>query len=443
MYQFILAHIILPLGDLFARTSFTKQFRNWNKMDALSAEELEQIQQKNLKKLLQFAVLKVPAYQHIFLEGTIPEKWLQQFPVLTKQVLRNNYKNLLTQDEKKLIKYSSSGSSGFRSVVFMNKHEQAAIRAIQTHCWAWSGYQLGDAIVQTGISPQRGVFKKVKDLLFRTVYVTAFSMSNVQLKALCETLQKASKKYYLIGYASSLSIVAKYAIENNFDIRLKAVVSLGDKLFSAYQKNITKAFLCKVFDTYGCNEGFFIASQKDLSYKYIMTPHVYLEIVDDHDQPVKDGEMGHVVVTRLDGFSMPLIRYKNGDLAIKLPKEQYPEKRDFNYPLLQQIVGRESDVVHLLDGKKLVVHSFTGIFEYISAIKQFQVRQNQQGEITILYLKTKEFTPSILDVITEKLQSHIQDPNFIIRYKEVTSIKDAASGKPEIIVNTLLKKSSN
>ena len=81
---------------------------------------------------------------------------------------------------------------------------------------------------------------------------------------------------------------------------------MGDKLFSSYQEAIKNAFQCKVYDTYGCNEGFLIASQKDLEYKYIMSPHVYLEILDDDNRPVEDGVMGHVVVTRLDGFSMPL-----------------------------------------------------------------------------------------------------------------------------------------
>ena len=35
---------------------------------------------------------------------------------------------------------------------------------------------------------------------------------------------------------------------------------------------------------------------------------------------VPDGELGEVVVTSLDNFLMPLIRYKIGDLAIKSKK---------------------------------------------------------------------------------------------------------------------------
>ena len=89
-----------------------------------------------------------------------------------------------------------------------------------------------------------------------------------------------------------------------------------------------------------------------------MSPHVYLEILDDNDQPVPDGEMGHIVATRLDGFSMPLIRYRIGDLGVKLSLKEYPKKRKYQYPLLKQIVGRETDVVLLPDKRKLIVHIF-------------------------------------------------------------------------------------
>ncbi len=171
-----------------------------------------------------------------------------------------------------------------------------------------------------------------------------------------------------------------------------------------------------------------------------MSPHVYIEILDDNNNPVPNGEIGNVVVTRLDGFSMPLIRYKIGDLAIKLPKEKYPKNRAFNYPLLQQIVGRETDVVILPNGKKLIVHSFTGIFEYITEIKQFKVVQESTNEIIIEYIKATNFTKDVLQRITEKLQKYIQDKNFKINYKEVDFISSTKSGKPQIIESKLLKK---
>ncbi len=438
MYRLFIEHIILPIGDFFNKSSYIKQLKYWRIVDRLSVLELQKLQENNLKKLLLHTVKNVSKYQDIKLKGDDPYSWLQQFPVLMKEDIRNNSDALISSEEKKenLITYSSSGSSGVQSTVFMNKQEQSIIRGILTHWWEWSNYQIGKPIVQTGMTVERSVIKTLKDFFFRTKYINAFSLSEEQLKSLCNDLNH-TKKYHLSGYASSLNIIAEYVLEKGYNIKLQSVISLGDKLFSYYKKNIEKAFSCSVYDTYGSNEGLMIAAQKDLDYMYILSPHVFVEVVDDMNNPVKNGEMGHLLITRLDGFSMPIIRYKLGDLGILLPKEKYPKNRAFNYPLLQQIVGRETDVIILKDDKKLTVHSFTGIFEFVSEIKQFKVVQNDRKGIVIEYIKSDGFTIKTLETITFELQKHIQDTSFKIDYKEVKNIPPTKSGKPQIVESNL------
>lgn len=437
-YNKFIKNLILPLGDLLNKSNYYDRLKYWRKVDFYSEDQLFKLQKKNLSSLLKYSVNNVDSYSSISLRGTNPYQWIKNFPILTKEIIRANSKSLISKNIslKSLIKYSSSGSTGVQTSVFMNKKEQANIRAILTHWWEWSGYTIGSRIAQTGMSPDRGLLKSIKDLLFKTYYIVAFSLTENELKLICNKLQKINN-YYLVGYASSLNVIAEYALINNYNIKLKAVISLGDKLFSHYKKNLEKAFKCKTFDTYGCNEGFLIASQKDLEYKYIMSPHVYLEILDNDNNPVPDGEMGHVVVTRLDAYSMPLIRYKIGDLAIKLPRNKYPEKREFQYPLLQQIVGRETDIIELPNKKKLIVHSFTGIFEYITEIKQFQVVQNDLKGILIRYIKSDNFSQSTLTHIVNELQKYIQEPSFKINFEEVSNIANSDSGKPQIIISTL------
>ena len=435
IYNKFIENILLPIGDFLNNSSYKEQLKYWRKVDSFSEEKLENLQKRNLKNILLHAIENTQKYKSIILQGDNPVNWLQNFPILNKKDIRNNPDNLISKksNKTKLIPYSSSGSSGLQCTVYMSKQEQSNIRAILSHWWEWTGYKIGKPLAQTGITPSRGKLKTFKDFLFRTIYINAFSHSQEQLKELCIQLQKKENKYFIAGYASSLNVIAEYALKNNYNLKIKSVISLGDKLFSHYKKNINKAFKCDVFDTYGCNEGFLIASQKDLEYKYIMSPHVYLEILDDNDNPIPDGELGNVVVTRLDSYSMPLIRYKIGDLAIKLPKDKYPIERAFKYPLLQQIIGRETDIVSLPGGRKMVVHSFTGIFEYIPEIKQFQVLQEELSSITIRYIKSDSYTTETLDKILSELQKYIQNPHFLIYFKEVTKILPSKSGKPQII----------
>ena len=437
LYNKLLEKIILPIGDFFVGSIYIKSLKRWRKIDGYTLEELEELQEKRLAEVLRFSVDTIPYYKHMLLspKKSAPD-WLQQFPILEKDDLRKHSDALLAEPQKGLVKIMSSGSSGFRTEVFMNQTDISSLRAGNTHWWEWAGYRIGKPLLQTGITTKRSVFKRLKDMVFRTTYINAFSLSDNQLKEICDNLTKG-KQSCILGYASSINVIAEYALENNYNIHLESVISLGDKLFLHYRKNIEKAFQCKVMENYGSSEGFLIASQYDLQYLYINTPQVYLEILDDDNKPVKDGEMGHVIVTRLDNRAMPLIRYRLGDLCIKLPKDKYPDKRAFNYPLLERVIGRDTDVVILPDQKKLVVHSFTGVFEHIKEIKQFKVIQKDTSGIEIEYIPDTGFTKDLLELITLKLQEFIDNKEFVISYLAVEHINPTKSGKPQIIVSKL------
>jgi len=432
MYPKFLAHILLPIGDLLNKSSFCKDLSFWRKVDTLSSDELVSLQEDNLKKILKYTSLNVKYYESVNLSGNNPIDWLQEFPILTKDILRSNSDELLAVKNKGLKKISSSGSSGISSSVYMNNRDLSSLRAGLIHWWEWYGYRIGNPIIQTGISPNRGFLKSLKDYFFKTIYVNAFVHTEEQI---IKILNKAKKndRYILAGYASSLNVIAEIAVKHQFKIQLKSVISLGDKLFSHYRKNIEKTFKCKVYDTYGSAEGFLIGAEYDLEYMYILSPQTYIEILDDDNNPVPNGTLGHVVVTRLDGYAMPLIRYKIGDLGILLPEDKYPVERKFQYPLLQQIVGRDTDIVKTRQGKILVVHSFTGIFEYIPEIKQFKIIQNTLDGILIEFIRSDGFTNSILRDVLKKLQFYIEDENFKITFKEVKFIAPTKSGKPQII----------
>jgi phenylacetate-CoA ligase len=207
-------------------------------------------------------------------------------------------------------------------------------------------------------------------------------------------------------------------------------------LFDHYRKAVRDTFGCKTFESYGSAEGFMMAAQYDLDYLYQMSPYVYMELLDDDGKPVPDGHIGHVVVTNLDSYAMPMIRYRIGDLAIKLPKSQYPAGRAMQFPLLQKVVGRDTDLVKTRSGKYMVVHSFTGIFEHLPQISQFCVVQHHLGAIDILYIPGEGFTPSILDHVQQKIHDFLGEP-LPISFQEVSEIAPTKSGKPQLIVSHL------
>ncbi|MCD2258224.1 phenylacetate--CoA ligase family protein [Psychroserpens luteolus] len=437
LYNSLLKHFILPIGDAFTNGSYLKYIKEWKTNDLKSNTELRSIQNQNLQRILDHAVTNVPFYKDQ--KSTV----LTDFPILTKAVLRTHTEDLVSSscNISKLDKHHSSGSTGQQSFTYMTRDHTFYLRALQTHWWQWSGYRFGDSLLQFGISQKRSTLKYLKDLFFRTTYVKAFGLSETELKAILRKVKK--KKYiYIAGYPSVINQLAKASLSHHIRPNVKGVICFGDKLFDHYKTTIKNAFGSDIslVDTYGCAEGLLMACKHDADYYSIMSPHVFIEVVDDDGKPVDDGVMGHVLVTSLTNYAMPLIRYRLGDLAIKLPKDKYPEHMSLQYPLLQKVVGRETDIIKTTQGVTLNIHSFTGVLEYYQAIEQYKIIQNDLERIRIEYIvdKTKPFDMSILNDIKSKLQKLTKNCLDIV-FEEVDVIKPTKSGKPQIIESNLKK----
>jgi phenylacetate-CoA ligase len=437
MYPFFLQNILLPIADKIGRQGFLGELKLLRKQVMMTESELNFLQKQKLANLLQHASTNSPFYNKIFKfnPNHDPFDTLKYLPVLEKKEIRMYTNEMLTSDKSTLLKNSSSGSSGYQTTVYWSHKEQAINRATQMLWWEWAGYRIGDPLLQTGITPQRGWTKGLKDKLFNTYYLQAFTHTKEDvIKAL--QWAKKQKNPVLAGYASSLFVIAKYALEENIKVDFKAAVCWGDKLFDHYRKTIYLAFEVDICETYGSAEGLMLGGQKDMEYMYLMSSNVYVEILDEQGNEVKDGELGNVIVTNLNGYAMPLIRYRIGDLAIKLPANKYPDERQYKLPLWQKIIGRDTDLVETASGKYLVVHSFTGIFEHIPEIKQFCVIQDSKKGITIQYIKGANFSSSVLEQAKNKILSYINEP-FEIIFEEVFFIAPTKSGKPQLIISKL------
>lgn len=437
IYTALLENVILPVSDMIIGGSIASKLREYRRMQWHSRNELLRVQRNRLHNLLQYAVDTVPFYSGIIFDpnGDACEE-IRKFPVMRKETIKRNLNALITTDRKKLLSSFSSGSSGEQGVVYYSKDELSTERAIQILWWEWAGYKFGQPTCQTGITPKRGFVKSIKDRLLRTTYISAYDLQEKQVLEKLEQIRKARNIKHFMGYASSLYVFARTAQKHDIrDIRFVSIVSWGDKMFPDFRRAIEQQFHTRVFDTYGCTEGCMIAAQcESLSY-HITTPQVYVEILNDKGDTVQPGHFGNVVVTRLDNYSMPLIRYYLGDLASLESSDRICEcGREL--PLLKQIIGRDTDIVRTRSGKHMIVHFFTGIFEFYPQIKQFRVVQETLDEITIEYIPDVGFTPAITKKIHEQIKSLLLE-DFPVRFIQVDRIEPTPSGKPQIVQSFL------
>ena len=429
--------IVLPAGDKALGTSFIEGLRYWRSFQHLSKEELERKQRELLTKLLTDSTKNIKYYRDLNITpSSDPYEWVKRFPILTKKKIKDNLDDMLLTggDKTNLIKESSSGSSGVQGSIYMSKKENSYSQASLILLWEWAGYRLGDSILQLGMTLKRSAVKKTKDILLRTEYQQAF---NIDKQVVYNAFKEGEHKFFG-GYASGLYEYANLAKQAGItNVRFQSVISWGDKMFPHYRKTIEEVFHTKVFETYGCTEGIAISGACEHGNQHILTPHVYLELIDADGNEVAPGQPGFVVITRLDGYTMPLIRYYLGDIAVRR-KDGETCACGRKLPMLEKIIGRDTDIVVSPAGKKLIVHFFTGIFEHFAEIRQFRVIQHSIDNIDIEIIKSEEFYPEVLDQITKRIYE-LAAEEFPFRYTVVDHIPPTASGKPQIILSKLPK----
>jgi len=437
MYSYILNKCILPITDHLLGLTIQRELTAWRRMQWFSRAELDRIQNKRLYDLLIHSSKCIPYYRAVsknidFNQKQNPINMLKQYPLLTKSLIKKNLPDGIIDPSRKVyfVDYTS-GSSGVQGEFYSDKSAYSKMLAVQCLWWEWAGYRFGDRMLQTGITPRRGFIKGMKDILLRVEYASAYQIADKTIEKKLRPL-RGTQTWVFAGYAASLYAYARYTREHGIgDIHLKTAISWGDKMFSHYRSCIEDQFQTKVFDCYGTSEGVMIAAQCEEHCYHIMTPHVVIEILGKDGREVNPGEMGEVVVTRLDNYLMPLIRYRIGDLAVKSDSaRECPCGRQL--PLLEMIVGRNTDLVYTPKGKTLIVHFFTGVFEARQEIQQFQIVQHALEDIEIRYIPSASFTPECLDSIKKDIWEKA-DEKLNVRFTQVSAIGASPSGKPQII----------
>ena len=190
------------------------------------------------------------------------------------------------------------------------------------------------------------------------------------------------KPMMFIGQPAPLALLAKYIRDNNVrnTYQLNAVFTQGSKLFQQQREVIEEVFNCRVFETYGLNDGGVSACEcRKHNGLHIRTERSILEVVDDDGNQITESN-GRILATSIYNYALPFIRYDSEDLGIISDKtcDCGRETR-----LLQEVTGRVHEYVSSSDGTRIFGHIFTLIFKTMKNIFQFQVVQNQVDEIVI------------------------------------------------------------
>ena len=408
----------------------------------LSANEIAAGRRQRLANLLRQA-RRAPYYAQLFREFGLekPENFnvaaLRRLPFLDKQVLSSRpIEDFLTVNRKRLLQVATSGSTGHIATFLRSPAEEADFSARWWRVYAAYGCTGLDRQVNIAAAGKKdrsgpiGLLRRV-GVLPRVTHIasTAPPAQNAQVL-------RDERPRILAGYAVAIEALADHLISSNTHVQPPRVVICAAMEVSEHCRRLAeRAFRAPVANVYVSNEVGVIAWACPLQPDalHVNDDAFELEIVDEQGQPVAAGVRGEVVVTPLVQTSMPLLRYRIGDMAARLD-ERCACGRGFS--LITPIQGRTAHVIrhasgHIISGPAVTMA--TGKAAGYEWIRRLQLREQQDATLQLL-LEVKR-TPT--DAETKRLLVCVQEavsPHYRLELQIVPAIPFAPSGKFQSVI---------
>jgi phenylacetate-CoA ligase len=210
------------------------------------------------------------------------------------------------------------------------------------------------------------------------------------------------------GYAESFNVLAQYIKTRGLDrVRPKGIISSAQVLPPQSRATIAEAFGCGVFDKYGSREFSGIAYECEAHDGHHVVAESYIVEILKDGAPAKPGELGEVVVTDLNNFCMPLIRYRVGDLAVAMDDAR-PCACGRGLPRIGTIEGRVQAIIVGRNGTYLPGTFFAHLFkDYDHVIRQYQVIQDEVGAVRLRVIKAPRFDERAFSDVLEILRRYL------------------------------------
>jgi phenylacetate-CoA ligase len=328
----------------------------------LDDEGIIDFHNRALENIVTTAYEKTPYYRDLFDQASInvkdfEAKDLEKLPLLTKTIILKEGPKLLAKDyhERGPFHRYSGGSTG-EPVRIVQDHyfKMRSLAIFQLYYRDFLGIDEMAARKLVVWGSKRDIYgekkkfgAKTRNRLSRNTILNSFRMSEEDIANYVQRINQVRPEL-IRSYAGTLYQLSRYINRTGFEVyRPRAIVSTAEMLRPIMRKEIETAFKAKVFDYYGSREVGGIAGECEHHCMHHILLQNHVEVLDSNNRPVAPGEEGRVVVTNLNNYSMPLIRFEVGDTAVLGGGKC---KCESILPHLDHVTGRINDHFILRNG---------------------------------------------------------------------------------------------
>lgn len=395
-------------------------------------KKLKEYQWSKLLKLLLFAKTNVPYYRDLFkkckinISSTTTIEDMKQIPILTREEIQSNSDALMSENHARedMILNSTGGSTGkplnfYQDTNYAEWHDAAMFRAWKDMV----GQKIYDLeAVVWGAERDIGKGLSIKRILYSVLREKKIALNTFDLDP--RLIRRFMFVYNILrppilrGYSSSLYFLANFISDNRIRIHYpSAIISSAEMMWPEMRKTVEKVFRAKVFDSYGSREVSQIATECEAhNGLHVVMENQYIEV-----------EGNAIIVTNLNNYAMPFIRYKIGDNANQLVSGACACGR--HSERLLGITGRESEMITLDNGKTIHGEYFTHLFYGVYGVETFEVVYMKIAKK--LVIRCNEISKSIQATFRKQIEKDFKLQNVV--FEKLESANKTATGKYKFI----------
>jgi phenylacetate-CoA ligase len=385
-------------------------------IERMPLEDLRALQEDRLKTITRYVYDHSAFYRQRFKEAGVEPDDIKELsdvaklPFTRKVDLRNTYPTgMFSLPSSQVVRYHvSSGTTGKPTVVGYTKDDINIWSDSLARALTSIGLGRND-VVQVGYG--YGLFTGGLGLHYgaerigAAVLLTGTGNTERQIELMQDlgtTALACTPSYFL----HMIEVAEQMGISIGDDTKLKTGIFGAEPWSLETRKRIESATGIAAYDIYGTSElsGPLFTECQHKNGIHVWADMFLMEVVDPKTgETLEDGERGELVVTTLDKWAMPLIRYRIGDLTVL---DSEPCECGRTHPRILRILGRTDDML-IIRGINVFPSQVESVLMKIPEVGgHYQLLVDRKGPLDVMTVRVevteKGFSDKIGDLITLK-----------------------------------------
>jgi phenylacetate-CoA ligase len=350
-----------------------------------SPSEIREFQNGRLRELMQYLAGKSPYYQQLFKTAGVDWKSIQsvedlvQIPVTTKNDLHHFNDDFLCVPRSKIVDYvTTSGTLGDPVTFALTDADLERLAYNEALSFVVAGCGEGDVFQLMTTLDRRFMAGMAYFLGARKMGAGVVRVGSGMPELQWDTILRI-KPTVIVAVPSFLVKLIEFAKANGIDYKnssVKKAICIGEPLrnqdfsLNTLGQMITDEWPIELYTTYASTE----MSTAFTECKHGVGGHhhpelIIVELLNDNDLPVADGEEGEVTITTLGVEGMPLLRFKTGDLC---RAHREPCTCGRTTLRLSPVLGRKQQMIKF-KGTTLYPPALYDVLHHITEVKDYVV----------------------------------------------------------------------